>query len=89
MRQCVGIVSFLHLVFFMGFDAISELEEIKQSRKKIRRKRYTKSRLDKFKFELLKLHKSGASLGDLHFFLRKNRTKVALSTISRWLKKHA
>jgi arginine repressor len=72
----------------MGFDAKSELEEIKQSRKKIRRKRYTKSRLDKFKFELLKLHKSGASLGDLQFFLKKNRTKVAQSTISRWLKKH-
>jgi len=73
----------------MDFDAASELEKIKQSRKEIRRtSRYAKSKLDKFKFELLKLHKSGASLGDLQFFLRKNRIKVALSTISRWLKKH-
>jgi len=73
----------------MDFDAASELEKIKQSRKEIRRtSRYAKSKLDNFKFELLKLHKSGASLGDLQFFLRKNRTKVALSTISRWLKKH-
>jgi len=73
----------------MGFDAISELEEIKKSRKKIRRQRYTKSRLDQFQFELLELHKKSASLGDLRFFLKKNRTTVALSTISRWLKKHA
>jgi len=73
----------------MGFDAISELKEIKKSRKKIRRKRYTKSRLDQFQFELLELHKKSARLGDLQFFLKKNRTKVALSTIQRWLKKHA
>jgi len=72
----------------MGFDAIAELEEIKRKRKVSKRKRYYKSKLDKFKFELLKLHKSGASLGDLQFFLRKNRTKVAQSTIHRWLKKH-
>jgi len=72
----------------MGFDAVSELEDIKRKRKVSRRKRYAKSKLDKFKFELLKLHKSGASLGDLQFFLRKNRTKSAISTIHRWLKKH-
>jgi len=72
----------------MGFDAIAELEEIKRKRKVSKRKRYYKSKLDKFKFELLKLHKSGASLGDLQFFLRKNRTKAAISTIQRWLKKH-
>jgi hypothetical protein len=72
----------------MGFDAVAELEEIKRKRKVSKRKRYYKSKLDKFKFELLKLHKSGASLGDLQFFLKKNRTKVAQSTIHRWLKKH-
>jgi len=72
----------------MAFDAVAELEEIKRKRKVSKRKRYYKSKLDKFKFELLKLHKSGASLGDLQFFLKKNRTKVAQSTIHRWLKKH-
>jgi len=72
----------------MTFDAEGELKEIKRKRKVSRRKRYAKSKLDKFKFELLKLHKSGASLGDLQFFLRKNRTKVVLSTIHRWLKKN-
>jgi len=72
----------------MAFDAVSELEEIKRKRKVSRRKRYTKSKLDKFKFELLKLQKEGASLGDLQFFLRKNRIKAATSTIHRWLKKN-
>jgi len=72
----------------MGFDVVGELEEIKRKRKVYRRKRYAKSKLDKFKFEILQLQKEGASLADLQFFLRKNRTKVAQSTIHRWLKKH-
>jgi len=72
----------------MGFDAVAELEEIKRKRKISKRTRYAKSRLDNFKFEILKLQRAGASLADLQFFLRQNRTKVALSTISRWIKKH-
>jgi len=72
----------------MGFDADGELAEIKRKRKFSKRKRYAKSRLDKFKFEILKLQRAGASLADLQFFLRQNRTKVAQSTIHRWLKKH-
>jgi len=76
------------MVIFMGFDAASELEEIKRKRKVSKRKRYAKSKLDKFKFELLKLKEEGASLRDLQVFLRKNRIKVVPSTISRWLKKH-
>jgi len=72
----------------MAFDAVSELEEIKRKRKAFKQKRVKKSKLDKFETQLLKLHKSGASLGDLQFFLLKNSTKVALSTIHRFLKKH-
>jgi len=87
MRRHCFILTILD--FFMGFDAASELEKIKHSRKEIRRKScYAKSKLDKFKFELLNLHRSGASLGDLQFFLRKNRTTAAVSTIQRWLKKN-
>jgi len=76
------------VVFLMNFDAVATLEEIKKKRKVSKRKRYAKSKLDKFKFELLKLHKSSASLRDLQFFLAQNRTKVAPSTIQRWLKKN-
>ncbi|MDQ7005498.1 MAG: hypothetical protein Q9N67_11500 [Ghiorsea sp.] len=72
----------------MDFDAVSELEEIKRKRKSFKQKRVKKSKLDKLETQLLNLHKSGASLGDLQFFLRENRTKVAQSTIHRWLKKH-
>jgi len=72
----------------MGFDAASELDKIRQKRKVSRRKPYAKSKLDKFKFEILKLKSEGASLGDIRFFLHKNRIKVVPSTIQRWLKKH-
>ena len=72
----------------MDFDAFAELEEIKRKRQISKRKRYSKSKLDKFKFEILKLREAGASLADIQIFLRKNRIKVVTSTIHRWLKKN-
>lgn len=72
------------------FDVQKELLTLKNQTKLIRKRVYSarKSRLDKFKFELLKLNRAGASVAELQRFLRTNRTKVAHSTISRWLKKH-
>ena len=74
--------------FFMDFDALAELEEIKRKRKLSKRKRYSKSRIDKLDTEVLRLRDAGASLADIQIFLSKNRIRVVPSTIQRWLKKH-
>jgi hypothetical protein len=72
----------------MSFNAEKELAKIKSHRKSVRKKRYSKSRLDKFSFEIFELKKAGASLADIQLFLKKQRVKVVLSTIQRWLKNH-
>jgi len=69
-------------------DFADELSRIRAARAARKPKRFSRSRLDKFKFEILKLRKEGASLADIQFWLREKRIVVALSSISRWLKKH-
>lgn len=70
------------------FDIQKELLVLKDQTKLIRKQRYSarKSRLDKFKFELLSLYKAGSSIAELQRFLRANRIKVVHSTVSRWVK---
>jgi hypothetical protein len=70
------------------FDVQKELLALKDQTKSIRKRVYSarKSRLDKFKFELLALHKAGNSIAELQRFLRAKRIKVAHSTVSRWVK---
>lgn len=67
------------------FDPAAEVARLSQMQAINRRKRYCKSRLDKFRHQLLALHKAGASLSQLQLWLRHNRLKVSRSTISRWL----
>lgn len=74
------------------FDAVSELSEIRELRQRNRKKsfRRERSRLDKFTFELLELHRAGASSNDLQLYLKnRHRVRVDRSTISRWLQKNA
>ena len=69
------------------FDAQNELAEIRAARK-VRRKRSTwgRSRLTKYRAELIKLKAIGASYEDMKFWLRKKkRVKVDKSTIWRFL----
>lgn len=70
------------------FDVQKELLALKAQTKSIRKQRYSarKSRLDKFKFELLALHKAGSSIAELQRFLRAKRIKVVHSTVARWVK---
>lgn len=70
-----------------NFDAHSELSVLKAQSKSIRKRSYKqrKSRLDKFKFELLELHRLGAKGAELQRYLRSKRIKVAHSTVQRWL----
>jgi len=69
-------------------DAKKTLADIRAKRTLSRKKRFYKSTLDKFTFEILKLRSEGATLTELQFFLSKNSVRVELSTVSRWLKKH-
>jgi len=70
------------------FDPDLEVNKLKKQTSTIRKKRYNKSRLDRYKGELLSLRKAGATCAELQRFLRTKRIKVAYTTVSRWLAKH-
>ncbi|MGD9153790.1 MAG: hypothetical protein PVG30_09130 [Gammaproteobacteria bacterium] len=71
-----------------SFDAVSELEKIRERRKLNRKKHYQKSRLDKYRAELVKLRQNGASFPELALWLRLERhTKMSHTTIMRYLSK--
>ncbi len=70
------------------FNADQELQRIKTMRTVMRKKRYNKSVLERYRAELVELHRAGASLGDIQLWLRREkRLKVARSTIGRFLHK--
>lgn len=70
------------------FDIQAELDALKTQTKVIRQRRYSRSRLDRYKGELLLLYRAGASAAELQRWLRRQRVKVAWSTVYRWLQKH-
>lgn len=70
------------------FNAQAEVERIRIRRTEARRKLYRKSRLDKYRSELVAMKQAGASCADLVEWLRVNhRCKVNRSSIDRYLKK--
>lgn len=70
------------------FNAQAEVESIRARRAEARRKLYRKSRLDKYRAELVAMKRAGASCADLAEWLRVNhRCKVNRSSIDRYLKK--
>ena len=70
------------------FDVQAELTALKTQTQVIRQRRYSRSRLDRYKGELLQLYRAGASAAELQRWLRRQRVKVAWSTVYRWLQKH-
>lgn len=70
------------------FDPAAELSRLKSQTQTIRKKRYTKSRLDVFKGELLSLSRAGASVAELQRWLITKKIKVNWTTIRRWLDKN-
>jgi len=73
------------------FNVQKELSKLKAQTKAIRKRSYSvrKSRLDKYKCELLELHSEGATIAELQRWLRKNKQcKMAHTSISRWLEKN-
>ena len=70
------------------FNAQAEVERIRIRRTEARRKLYRKSRLDKYRAELVAMKQAGASCADLVEWLRVNhRCKVNRSSVDRYLKK--
>ena len=70
------------------FDAQTEVERIRARRAEARRKLYRKSRLDKYRAELVAMKQAGASCADLAEWLRvHHRCKVNRSSVDRYLKK--
>ena len=70
------------------FDAQAEVEGIRDRRAVARRKLYRKSRLDKYRAELVTMRQVGASCADLAEWLRvRHRLKMNRSSIDRYLKK--
>lgn len=70
------------------FYPLVEVERIRARRAEARRKLYRKSRLDKYRAELVAMKQAGASCADLAEWLRvSRRCKVNRSSIDRYLKK--
>ena len=70
------------------FDAQAEVERIQSLRAEARRKLFRKSRLDRYRAELVALKQAGASCADLAVWLRvTHRCKINRSSIDRYLKK--
>ncbi|MGB4600618.1 MAG: hypothetical protein WBI04_11700 [Trichlorobacter sp.] len=65
----------------------AELAAIRQQRRTARRRRYFRSRLDRYRAEIVALRRAGATLAEIAAWLRQRRCKVATSTISRYLAK--
>lgn len=71
------------------FDARTELAELRRQTAEIRRRRYTKSRLDRYRGELIQLRRNGASVAELQRWLRDHRIRIVHSTVARWVTKNA
>lgn len=68
------------------FDAQAVIENIRTRRKEARRKLYRKSRLDKYRAELVALKQVGASCADLVEWLKvAHRCKINRSSVDRYL----
>ncbi len=47
----------------------------------------TRSRLDPFTFEIMSLHRVGATGGDIWFYLLEKRIRVGKNTVNRFIRK--
>ena len=67
------------------FDTDTELDLLRRQTSEIRKKRYSRSRLDRYRGELLQLHRAGASVAELQRGLRARRIRVVHSSVARWI----
>lgn len=72
-----------------SFDAKAEADRLAAKAALRKRKRYSTSKLDKYKHQILSLRAEHATLEQIQIFLNEKRIKCAVSTIKRWLDKNA
>lgn len=70
------------------FDAASTLAQLRKDAAVRRKSAYHPSRLDRHAFQLHELLNAGAKPVELQRWLRQQRCKVALSTVTRWISRH-
>lgn len=72
------------------FDPAAALEQLRHDAAVRRKSVFHRSRLDRYAFELHELIRVGARPVELQHWLRKERRcVVALSTVTRWIKRNA
>ena len=69
------------------FDAVAEVERLKNQKAVTRKRVYRRSRLEKYRGELVAMKRAGASATELKLWLEEKRVKVHLTTVTRWLDK--
>jgi hypothetical protein len=67
------------------FNPEVELARLKVQTVILRKKVYKRSRLDRYKDELLQLKHQGATTAELQRWLKDKRIKVVWTTVKRWL----
>lgn len=72
----------------MRFDAAGEVKRLKAKAQLRRKKRYSRSKLDKYTYEILALRAQKATLEQIQLYLAEKRISCEQSTIQRFLKKH-
>lgn len=74
----------------MAFDVNKDKQALKEQTKAIRKRTYKKrkSRLDRYKGEILALHNAKVTPTEIRRWLRAKRIKVVLTTVIRWLEKN-
>ncbi len=71
-----------------SFNAKSEVQRLAAITELRKKKRYSRSKLDKYKFEILALRNEAATLQEIQIWLKEKKVSFQISTISRWLKHH-
>ncbi|MBD3822551.1 MAG: hypothetical protein IE914_09885 [Thiotrichales bacterium] len=69
----------------MQFDAKAEAARLAEKSALRKKKKYSISKLDKWKPEILALRSEGCTLEEIVIFLGERRKKCAVSTVKRWL----
>lgn len=69
------------------FDAAAEVIRLQTHARLRRQKRYSRSKLDKWRPEILALRAEGATFEQIQIWLADQRIRAEISTISRWLKR--
>lgn len=72
------------------FDADTEVARLKAHTKAIRKRDYSRriSKLDKYKGEIMSMHRAGASGAELQRWLKEKRISCALTTVLRYVQRN-